>query len=73
MRDLVDHIVARGSTVGRADIVSVPEDYHATIADLLMMGMAIITPTVRYRPSIAGTFTGLGDSFDPNATASSSG
>ena len=65
MQDLVDHIVAHGSTVGRADILSVLDDYHSTIADLLMLGMSIVTPTTCYRPGIAGTFTGLGDSFDP--------
>ena len=65
MRDLVDRIVANGSTVGRADILSVLEDYHTTITDLLMLGMSVITPTVCYRPGIKGTFTGLGDSFNP--------
>jgi hypothetical protein len=63
---LVNHIVARGSTVGRADIVSVLEDYHATIADLLMMGMSVVTPTACYRPGIRGTFAGPDDSFDPS-------
>ncbi len=65
MRDLVDHIVARGSTVGRADILSVLEDYHSTVRDLLLMGMSVNTPTACYRPGIHGTFSGLEDSFDP--------
>ena len=65
MRELVDRIVAHGSTVGRADILSVLDDYHTIIADLLMLGMSVTTPTACYRPGIAGTFTGLGDSFDP--------
>ena len=65
MSDLVDRIVAHGSTVGRADILSVLDDYHTIIADLLMLGMSVVTPTVCYRPGIAGIFTGLGDSFDP--------
>jgi hypothetical protein len=65
MRDLVDRIVANGSTVNRADILSVLDDYHTTIADVLMLGMSVVTPTACYRPSIKGTFAGLGDSFDP--------
>ncbi len=51
--------------VGRADILSVLDDYHSTIRDLLLLGMSINTPTACYRPGIEGTFTGLGDSFDP--------
>ncbi len=66
LSQLADHIVARGSTVGRADIVSVLEDYHATIADLLMMGMSIVTPTACYCPGIKGTFAGPNDSYDPS-------
>ncbi len=66
MKNLVDHIVARGSTVGRADILSVLDDYHSTIRDLLLLGMSINTPTVCYRPGIEGTFSNLNDSFDPS-------
>ena len=65
MRDLVDRIVANGSTVGRADILAVLDDYHTTIADLLLLGMSVVTTTACYRPSIGGIFTGRGDSFDP--------
>lgn len=66
MADLVEHIVQRGSTVCRADILSVLEDLQSTIETLLLMGMSINTPTVNYRVGILGIFDGQGDSFDPS-------
>jgi hypothetical protein len=62
---LADQIIQRGSTVSRADILSVLEDYHAAIENLLRLGMSINTPTANFRVAIQGVFEGEGDGFDP--------
>jgi len=61
---LAEQIIQRGSTVSRADILSVLDDYHATIENLLLLGMSINTPTANFRVTIQGTFDGAGDGFD---------
>jgi hypothetical protein len=63
---LADQIIQRGSTVSRADILSVLEDYHAAIENLLRLGMSINTPTANFRVSLKGVFEGDEDSFDPS-------
>jgi hypothetical protein len=63
---LADQIIQRGSTVGRADILSVLEDYHAAIENLLRLGMSINTPTANFRVSLKGVFEGKGDTYDPS-------
>jgi len=63
---LADQIIQRGSTVSRADILSVLEDYHAAIENLLRLGMSINTPTANFRVGIQGIFEGDEDGFDPN-------
>ncbi len=42
--DIVDLIVGRGSTVARSDILSVLDDFAATIENLLVLGMSVVTP-----------------------------
>ena len=64
MEELADYIVQRGSTVGRADILSVLNDYQDTIETLLLMGMSINTRTARFRVAIKGVFDGQTDGFD---------
>jgi len=66
MEALVEQIILRGSTVSRADILSVLDDYHATIENLLLLGMSINTPTANFRVTIQGVFEGEGDGFDPS-------
>ena len=63
---LANQIIQRGSTVSRADILSVLEDYHAAIENLLRLGMSINTPTANFRVSLKGVFEGDEDSFDPS-------
>jgi hypothetical protein len=63
---LVDLIVQHGSTVGRADILSVLDDYHTTIENLLLLGMSINTPTAKYHVSVQGVFNDKADGYDPS-------
>ncbi len=65
VEQLAQHIVDRGSTITKADIVCVLEDLFATMETLLLDGWNITTPAVNCRVTIRGTFTGSDDGFDP--------
>lgn len=65
LETVVKHMIARGSTVGRADILSVLDDLCSTIELLVQDGYTVTTPVVNVRPTIQGTFEGPLDSFDP--------
>ena len=62
--DVIERIVQQGSTVTRADIVSVLENYHHTIESLLLEGMNVKTPIANFRVGIRGIFAGHSDVFD---------
>jgi hypothetical protein len=62
---VVKHMIARGSTVGRADILSVLDDFCSTVELLVQDGYTVVTPVVNVRPTVQGTFEGPLDSFDP--------
>ena len=65
LEDVIERIIDRGSTVTRADIVSVLEDYHGTIANLLLEGMYVNTPIANFKVSVGGIFDLPSDTFDP--------
>lgn len=62
--DIIEEIAGRGSTVTKADILSVVEEYQAVIAKFLANGDSINTPLFRTSASISGVFTDQTDSFD---------
>jgi hypothetical protein len=62
--DVIDRIIERGSTVTRADIVSVLEDYYAAIENLVLEGLNVNTPGANYGASIKGVFDGRDDAYD---------
>jgi hypothetical protein len=51
--------------VAKSDVLGVLEDYHRVIERLLRDGWTVITPHVRYRVGMRGTFLDEGDGFDP--------
>jgi len=59
-------MVDSGSTVTRADILAVLEDYHATITRLVLDGYKVTTPTANYGAGIQGHFAGWQDSYSPD-------
>ena len=63
---LVERMVNSGSTVTKADILAVLEDYHATIIHLVLEGYKVTTPTANYGASIQGHFAGWQDSYSPD-------
>lgn len=64
MEGLIDRMVDRGSTVVRADILSVLEDYNAAVTSLVLEGVNVLTPTCNFGAAIKGVFNGQEDSFD---------
>ncbi len=65
LETVIERIIQQGSTVTRADIVSVLEDYCTAIENLLLEGMSVTTPLANFGISIKGVFNGPTDSFDP--------
>ncbi|MDR8394602.1 DUF4469 domain-containing protein [Aliifodinibius sp. S!AR15-10] len=65
LEEIVDFMATRGSTVTRADTLSVLEEFEAAIAQILLRGGSINTPLFRISGAISGVFTGPTDSFDP--------
>ena len=66
MEQVVDRIIQQGSTVTRADIASVLEDYQIAIENLLLEGNRVNTPLANFKASMRGTFAGKLDTFDAN-------
>lgn len=63
--DVIDLMIGRGSTVTKAEALSVLEEYGAAIIQLLKDGYAINTPIFNLSPSVKGVFTGIDQSFNP--------
>ena len=66
MEEIIARMIQQGSTVTRADIVSVLEDYHTAIENLVLEGMNVNTPLANFSVSIKGVFQGATDGFDPS-------
>jgi len=58
-------IVQRGTTVAKADVLSVLEDYFTVIEQFVQQGANVNTPHVNYGASIRGLFEGPLDGYDP--------
>jgi hypothetical protein len=59
-------MIEQGSTVVKADILSVLEDYHSAIENMVLEGMNVNTPGANYSVSIKGIFDGQADTYDPS-------
>lgn len=62
---VIEHMVQRGSSVVKADIVSVLEEYYGTIESLVLEGWTVTTPLANFRAGIRGKFDSPTDKFDP--------
>ncbi len=63
--DIIDVMIGRGSTVTRAEALSVLEEYSAALEQLLRDGHSINTPLFNLIPSIKGVFYDKNESFNP--------
>lgn len=61
---IIERMIQQGSTVTKADTVSVLEDYFTTIENMLLEGMNVNTPMANFGTSIKGVFNGRTDSFN---------
>ncbi len=59
-------MIARGSTITKADALAVLQDYYATIENLVLDGFKVTTPAANYGVSVKGNFDSQADGFDPN-------
>ncbi|MFA5330478.1 MAG: DNA-binding domain-containing protein [Prolixibacteraceae bacterium] len=63
--DVIDLMIGRGSTVTKAEALSVLEEYGASIVQFLKDGYAINTPVFNLSPSVKGVFISIDQSFNP--------
>jgi hypothetical protein len=64
IEDLVDRMISRGSTVTKAEALSVLEELGLAVTDSLKSGYSIVTPIFNITLSISGVFDGIDDGFD---------
>ena len=62
---LVDLVAHSNTTVGKSDVLSVLEDYHSAIEDLVSGGETVLTPHFIVYAGIRGVFHNAVDTFDP--------
>jgi hypothetical protein len=63
--ELIEHIIARETTVGESDIRSVITDFIKVVETFVLQGMNVNTPLANFRASIKGGFDSPDDGFDP--------
>jgi hypothetical protein len=64
LNQVIERIIEHGSTVNKADIVSVFTDFQDTLQSLLAEGAFITTPFANFSSSIRGVFMGAVDDYD---------
>jgi len=64
MEEVVDLMISRGSTVTKAEALSVMEELSLAVAQLVKDGHNIVTPLFNISLSIQGKFDNVSDSFD---------
>ncbi len=64
LKDIIDHMVAQGSSITSADILSVLDNFQKTLESVLSEGANVKLPFANFSSSIKGKFVGMRDSFD---------
>ncbi len=62
--DIIDEMIGRGSTVTKAEALSVLEEFEAAVERALNNGDSINTPLFRISASVKGVFYNESESFD---------
>jgi hypothetical protein len=62
---IVNLVVKQNSTVTRADVLAVLDNFFTVIEDALLLGFNVNTPGINGRVSIKGNFEGQNDGFTP--------
>jgi hypothetical protein len=61
---IIERMIKQGSTVTKADTLSVLEDYFTAVESMVLEGMNVTTPMANFGASIKGVFNGQTDSFN---------
>ncbi len=61
---IIERMIQQGSTVTKADTLSVLEDYFTAVESMVLEGMNVTTPLANFGASIKGVFNGQTDSFN---------
>lgn len=61
---IIERMIKQGSTVTKADTLSVLEDYFTAVESMILEGMNVTTPIANFGASIRGVFNGQTDSFN---------
>lgn len=64
VEEVVDMMISRGSTVTKAEALSVLEELSLAVAQLVKDGHNVVSPLFNVSLSIKGTFADANDSFD---------
>ncbi len=64
LENVIERMIRQGSTVTRADIVSVLEDFFTAVENMVLEGMNVNTPGANFGASVKGVFDGAGDSYN---------
>ena len=64
MEDVVDQMISRGSTVTKAEALSVMEEFALALIQIVKDGHNVTTPLFNMAVSIKGTFANASDAFD---------
>ncbi len=69
INEIVDRMISRGSTVTKAEALSVLEEFNQAVTDLLKSGNNISTELFAIYPSISGVFNSPNEAFNANKHA----
>lgn len=64
INDIIDRMIDGGSTITKADALSVIEEFEAAVISFIEDGDSVSTSLFRISSSVAGNFSGLDDRFD---------
>jgi len=67
--DLVNRMIGKGSTVTKAEALSVIEEYEYAVAEAVKNGNNVNTRLFKLTPSVSGVFTNQSDGFDSSRHA----
>ncbi|TLX73076.1 DUF4469 domain-containing protein [Labilibacter sediminis] len=63
---IVEKMIGKGSTVTKAEALSVIEEFSSAVEDAISQGKNVNTDLFKITPSMSGVFTSAQDSFDSN-------
>ena len=66
---IVEQMIGKGSTVTKAEALSVIEEFEYAVVDAIQKGNNVSTDLIKIAPSIVGVFSNTNDGFDPSRHA----